>query len=117
MVDVNLWNKTRKEQKITLDILSIKSGIPLNTLKNIFSGRTPTPRIDTVQSIERALGITNEHATTKHFSKEEQELLTAFRELNASMRAYVLQIVKSAVYAQEETAENKTRNNIKKIGG
>ena len=68
MIDVNLWNKTRKEQKITLDILSAKSGIPLNTLKNIFSGRTPTPRIDTVQAIERALGL----APT--FTKEERAL-------------------------------------------
>ena len=36
------------------------SEIPLNTLKNIFSGKTLNPRIDTVQSIEIALGLENE---------------------------------------------------------
>lgn len=47
-----------KENKITYPELSEKSGIPLGTLKSIFSGRTPAPRIDTIQAIERALGLT-----------------------------------------------------------
>lgn len=36
-----------KNQKITYKELSELSGIPLNTLKNIFSGHTKNPRIDT----------------------------------------------------------------------
>jgi len=46
-----------KEKNITYQQLSDLSGIPLNTLKNIFRGKTENPRIDTVQAIERALGI------------------------------------------------------------
>lgn len=46
-----------KTNKITYEMLSQKSGVALNTLKSIFSGRTPCPRIDTMQAIERALGI------------------------------------------------------------
>lgn len=46
-----------KKQKITYEELSLKSNIPIGTLKSIFSGRTPNPRIDTVKAIERALGI------------------------------------------------------------
>ena len=57
MLNIELWNKKRKEQKITLDILSEKSGIALSTIKEIFRGKTLTPRIDTVQAIERALGL------------------------------------------------------------
>lgn len=57
MLNIALWNKTRKEQKITLEILSEKSGIALSTIKEIFRGKTATPRIDTVQAIERALGL------------------------------------------------------------
>ncbi|MBQ3019109.1 MAG: helix-turn-helix transcriptional regulator [Clostridia bacterium] len=46
-----------KSNKITYEQLSEKSGIPLNTLKNIFSGRTPNPRVDTMQAIEAALEL------------------------------------------------------------
>ena len=46
-----------KKQKITYEELSIKSEIPIGTLKSIFSGRTPNPRIDTLQAIEKALGL------------------------------------------------------------
>lgn len=47
--------KYLKKHKINYDELSLKSNIPLNTLKNIFSGRTPNPRIDTMQAIEDAI--------------------------------------------------------------
>lgn len=46
-----------KQKNITYEKLSEMSGIPLNTLKNIFRGKTEHPRIDTIQAIERALGI------------------------------------------------------------
>lgn len=49
-----------KEHKITYDDLSEKAKIPIGTLKSIFSGRTPNPRIDTMQAIEKALGINQE---------------------------------------------------------
>ena len=68
MLNIALWNKTRKEQKITLEILAEKSGIALSTLKEIFRGKTTTPRIDPVQAIERALGL----APT--FTEEERAL-------------------------------------------
>ena len=46
-----------KQKKITYQQLSDTSNIPLNTLKNIFRGKTANPRIDTMQAIERALGL------------------------------------------------------------
>ncbi len=49
-----------KQQNITYQQLSDKSGIPLNTLKNIFRGKTVNPRIDTMHAIERALGLSPE---------------------------------------------------------
>lgn len=44
-------------QNITYEELSKTSKVPIGTLKSIFSGRTPTPRIDTMQRIEKALGL------------------------------------------------------------
>lgn len=46
-----------KKNKITYQTLSEKSGIPIGTLKNIFSQCTINPRIDTMQAIEEALGL------------------------------------------------------------
>ena len=65
---VQTLKKTIKKMGMTYEQLSINSGIPLNTLKNIFSGRTENPRIDTMQAIERALGL----APT--FTEEERAL-------------------------------------------
>lgn len=61
--------KTKLKQiGMTYEQLSVKSGIPLNTLKNVFSGRTENPRIDTIQAIERALGL------VPTFTEEERAL-------------------------------------------
>lgn len=49
-----------KNHKITYEELSKRSNIPIGTLKSIFSGRTPNPRVDTLLAIEQALGIENE---------------------------------------------------------
>lgn len=57
IMDVQAIKGVLKANKITYEQLSEKSGIPLNTLKNIFSGRTPNPRIDTIQAIMRALEL------------------------------------------------------------
>ena len=43
--------------KITQVELSEKSGLPLQTIRNIFSNPTRNPRIDTMQAIENALGF------------------------------------------------------------
>lgn len=44
-----------KKHKITYEDLSSRSGIPVGTLKNIFSKCTTNPRLDTMQAIENAL--------------------------------------------------------------
>lgn len=68
-----------KKNKITYQELSDMSNIALNTLKSIFSGRTPNPRIDTMQAIEKALGIDKEQAI--EMTEEEKQLATLIAEL------------------------------------
>lgn len=46
-----------KKHKITYEQLATMSGIPIGTIKSVFSGRTPNPRLDTMQAIEEALGL------------------------------------------------------------
>lgn len=49
--------KYLKTKNITYQELSDRSNVPLNTIKNIFRGKTENPRIDTMNAIETALGI------------------------------------------------------------
>lgn len=56
-MDLELWKKIKNENKLSYDFIAEKSGIPKTTVTNIFCGYVTTPRIDTVQAIEKALGI------------------------------------------------------------
>ena len=56
-MDLDLWKKRKKELKLTFDTLAEKANVPRRTVISIFSGNTPFPRIDTVEAIEKALGI------------------------------------------------------------
>ncbi len=91
-MDISGIKKYMKSKKITQIELAEKSGIPLQTLRGIFSGKTLNPRIDTVQAIEKALEIestiTAEEqiigaSATKKISITpiEDEMLYRFREI------------------------------------
>lgn len=51
--------KILKERKITYAELSKISGVAHGTLNDIFRGKTPTPRLDTMQAIKKALGVSD----------------------------------------------------------
>lgn len=48
-----------KENKISYKELSARSGLALSTIEKIFSGYAKYPRVDTVEKIEKALGLNN----------------------------------------------------------
>ncbi len=56
-MDITLIKKHLKANKITYAELSEMSGVPIQTIQKVFSGNTKHPRIDTIQSIEKALGL------------------------------------------------------------
>lgn len=49
--------KYMKDNKITYEELAQKANLSISTVKKIFSGSAKYPRIDTMQAIEKALGI------------------------------------------------------------
>ncbi len=51
------WKERRKELGWTYETLASKAQVSLNTIKNIFREETIDPRHETVQAIERALGL------------------------------------------------------------
>ena len=96
-MDIQKIKSIMKSRKITYEELSAKSKIPLNTLKNIFRGKTLNPRIDTVQAIEKALGINENKIELSEekknllekidkMTKEEKQALVSFIDLMLSKR-------------------------------
>jgi transcriptional regulator with XRE-family HTH domain len=81
MVNLELWKSKRKEQKISLAELASMTDISISTLKDIFRGATTDPRIETVQRIERALGITQEQKTAPEYTDAEQQLFDLIKQL------------------------------------
>lgn len=68
-MDIMEIKKYLKEQKITYKMLAETSGVPESTLKNIFGGFTSNPRMDTIEAIERALGINEKSPPAKQEGK------------------------------------------------
>lgn len=86
--------------KITQVELSEKSGLPLQTIRNIFSNPTRNPRIDTMQAIENALGFISPTAVTQYTEKENY-LVRLYRalpneQLKARVFAYVIGLLEGA---------------------
>ncbi len=86
-MDLDIWKKRKKEMKCTFDMLAKKSNVPKRTLEDIFSGRTPSPRIDTVQAIEKALGLSecdcdgDTGLSDARLSEAERHMLDTFRKV------------------------------------
>lgn len=64
-MDLELWKKRRKELGLRYDDLAEKAGVSKRTIEDIFRGYTTAPRIDTVEAIERALGINEKNPLAK----------------------------------------------------
>lgn len=64
-MDLNLWKQEKRKQKLTLAQIAEKANLPLGSVQNIFAGYVPNPRIDTVMSIEKALGLKNVYEWTE----------------------------------------------------
>ena len=109
MIDVAAYKSKKKELGITFEELSKLSGVPVQTLHNIFRGHTTTPRIDTVRAIERALVLyteRNANSVSEQKEKAPQEypagltsderiLLDYYRRLVPSNKLTVFNLLKS----------------------
>lgn len=79
MVNLNTYKQKKKELGLTFDQLSKMSGVPLQTLHNIFRGHTQNPRIDTMLLIPfKKAERNNRRALTN------DELKKLFERLNLS---------------------------------
>lgn len=89
-----------KKNRITYQWLSDESKIPLNTLKKIFSGQTENPRIDTMQAIERALGLDEKKPLADEIVAQVAELNIAdYQNLSEDEKQKIAEIFNATVSA------------------
>lgn len=69
-MNIDLWKKQKKVLKLKYEDIAEISEIPITTIKNIFCGYVRTPRIDTVEAIERALGITKDNTNSVYTAED-----------------------------------------------
>ncbi len=58
-----MMQNRRKELGMTLRELSLRSGAPVTTVQKIFRGTTASPRLKTVQALDRALREASREST------------------------------------------------------
>ena len=78
-MDIMEIKKYLKEHKITYKMLAEMSGVPESTLKNIFGGFTSNPRMDTIEAIERALGINEKSSPVQQESMKVPDSLKPYQ--------------------------------------
>lgn len=54
---LELWRTRKKELGLTNKQIAEKANLPLRTVEQIMCGTVKAPRLDSVEAIERALGI------------------------------------------------------------
>lgn len=99
MIDLELWKTKRKELKMSLNDLSAITQVSISTLKDIFRGATTDPRIETVQRIEKALGIEKEKAPTD-LTDGELKLILSLRVMSQEKREMVMSMFNAVLNAQ-----------------
>lgn len=118
MVDLELYKKRKKELHLTFEQLSDISGVPLQTLHNFFRGHTANPRIDTMQAIERALGLCSQELKTEKtaspLTDKEERLLAAFNALIPPMQDYILEMTENLIAKQKPQVGITMNTNKKK---
>lgn len=94
-MDIESLKLLKKQKKLTLQQISDMSGIPKRTVDGIFSGKTKNPRIDTMQAIERALGLENEKTPPDDLSEGERQWLKLYNVLTTENKDLLVQMVAS----------------------
>ena len=79
-LDIELWKKIKKEKRLTIADIAEKANLPKGSVQNIFCGYVPNPRTDTVEAIEKALGITKD-VVDVDISQEEKDFIEVYRQL------------------------------------
>lgn len=108
-MNIEAMRQRRKELGLSLDQLAKKANVSRRAIVGILDGSTPSPRVDTLMKIERALGlsdITDEEAAAgvrefvvKNITADEDDLLEDYRELGRKKGADAQKAARDVVHA------------------
>lgn len=102
-MEINTLKTIKKQKKLSYKDISKLSGIPENTIIDIFLQRTKNPRIDTITAIEKALGIEQAQSNKSiELNEEETELINLYRELPKTLKRGVIEFIKQTAQAVNE---------------
>lgn len=89
-----------KNNKITYEYLAAKANMSIGTIKSIFSGRTPNPRIDTLKIIKEALGLDEKKPLADEIVEQVAELNIAdYQNLSEDEKKKIAEIFNATVSA------------------
>ena len=77
-IDIQKWKKAKKEKKLSYDDLAEITGYSRSTITNIFCGYIDLPRYETIQAIERALGLDE---SVPEMTDDEKKLMEFIKQL------------------------------------
>lgn len=91
MLDIDIYKKALKEKGLTQIQLSNLSGVTLDTIRSIFTGRVKNPRLDTIQAIEKVLELGEFNPLTREYlTEQEEDLLRRFKNLTKENKNLLL---------------------------
>lgn len=106
-MEVSILNKKRKELGLSIEELADKANLAKSTVEKVLFGVVKNPRIDTLQAIERALGlapqVTEEESAqgiARHpivLSDEDSYLINLFAEAEDVLGEAYVKAIKTAV--------------------
>lgn len=100
-IDLDLWKKRKNELNLTFDELAEKSSVSRRQLLYLFKGEGKNTGVETVQRIERALGIEEEKTPPgEDLSEGEKMLLDLFNRVPDEKQELLLQLIRTALEMQ-----------------
>lgn len=89
-----------KEKNMTYEDLSKLSSVPIQTIQKVLAGHTAHPRIDTIEAIEKALGLYRAHIepiANSTLSDIEKKIISNFNKLDKNRKELVFEILSNLI--------------------
>ncbi len=85
-IDLELWKKRKKELHLNYAMIAERANISKRSIEDIFRGFTTTPRIDTVEAIEKALELDKSVSTYQTLKLSENTVRITIEEIKTYMK-------------------------------
>lgn len=104
-MNLDYWKEVKKQKKMTIAEIAEKANLPKGSVQNIFAGYVPAPRIDTVEAIEKALGIKNAPVIQDEVDLNDNYLVPLLGSVVAGVPIEAQQNLEAYIYISHRPAE------------